>query len=76
MGGAGKRRRDRLAIAVMEIEPDIAGHVIVQPRRARRRRGGRLGHRGQRIDIDDDRLGRVLGLATVSATTTATGSPT
>ena len=43
MGRRGKGGRDLFAVAIMEVEPDIAGHVVVELRRAgcRRLAGGR-----------------------------------
>ena len=38
MRGAGKGGGDLLAVAEMEIEPDIARHVVVEQRRAGLRR--------------------------------------
>ena len=40
MRGTGKGGGDRLAVAKMEIEPDIARHVIIEQRRVPHCRGG------------------------------------
>ena len=53
-------RGDRLAVAEMEIEPDIAGYLVIKLRRVRCIRQCRLADRRQRLDIDHDRFGRVL----------------
>ena len=58
--GAREGGGDLLAVAVMEIQADIAGRVRVQQRRIRRRGGACRRDRRQRIDIDEDRLGGVL----------------
>ncbi len=39
MGGGGKGGGDLLAVAVMEIEPDIARHIVIKEGRARCCRG-------------------------------------
>ncbi len=58
----GERFRHLGGVAVMEIQEDVAGRLVVQLRRAGLRpvRGRR--HRRQRVDVEDDRLGRVLRL--------------
>ena len=60
--GAGKRRVDRRLVADLVKEGFVAGVVVPHRRRAggERRRGG--DHRGQRLVVDLDQLGRVLGL--------------
>ncbi len=62
MRGAGECRRDLAGVAIVIVERDIAGRPVVQQRCARLHRVARTGDRRQRIDIDDDRLGRILGL--------------
>ena len=60
--GLGKGLGDFGGIAIVEIERDIVRHRIEQQRRARLDRVGGLEHRGERLDIEHDGLGRVLGL--------------
>ena len=59
---AAKAAATLSAVAVVEVEADVARHVVVERRRAGR--GGllRRGHDRQRLDVDLDRLGGVLGL--------------
>ena len=59
----GEGLRDLLGVAVVEVERDIARRLVVELRRARLRPPARgVGHGGQRLDVELDRLGRVLGL--------------
>ena len=62
MGRFGKGGRDLLAVAIVEIEPDIPRHIVIEERRAGR--GCFLGacDGRQRVDVDDHRFGGVLGL--------------
>ena len=62
MRRARKRGIDLFRIAEMEIEPDIARHVVVKDRRIGSVGLGRFGDRRQRIDVDRYRFGGVLGL--------------
>ncbi len=61
MRGLGESGRHLLAVAEMIVERDVARRLLVDERRARSRRLLGAHHRGQRIDIDLDRLGGVLG---------------
>ena len=61
MGGAGKGGGDLVAVAIVEIEPDIGRDLVVEQRGIGRRRGARGGHRRQRVDVDFDQFGGVLG---------------
>ena len=60
--GLRERLRDLLAVAVVIIERDIVRCLLIEHRRARPRGRFRIGDGRQRIDVDLDRLGRVLGL--------------
>jgi hypothetical protein len=62
MRGLGKRLRHARAVAVVIVERDIVGHVVVEQRRARACRFFRIGDRGQGIDVGRDRFGRILRL--------------
>ena len=62
MRGACESRFHRFVIAVLIIERNIAGHVVVELRGAVARCFFSRNHRRQRLDIDSDRLGRILGL--------------
>ena len=62
MRGLGEGGRDLLAVAVVIVERDVAGRFVVDQRRAGSRGVLRPHDRGQRIDVDLDRLGGVLGL--------------
>ncbi len=62
VGRPRERRRDRFGIAVMIVEHDIAGNVGVDLRSAGRHRRHGAGDRGQRVDVDRDCFGRILGL--------------
>ena len=62
MRRAGERRVDLRGVAIMEIERDIVGDVIVELRRAGLGRFLRIGHRRQRFDVDLDRFRRVARL--------------
>ncbi len=59
MGGARERRRGGCGVADFGVDHDIR-HVVVKPRRAAFGGGFGLGHRRQRLVIDDDALGGVL----------------
>ena len=58
----GEGGSDLLRVAVMEVEDHVAGHVVVELRRAGAAARARVGDGGQRIDVDEHRLGRVLRL--------------
>ena len=60
--GLGEGLGDLRGIAVVVIEHDVAGHVVVELRRAGRGGLARLGDRRQRLDVELDRLGGVLRL--------------
>ena len=77
MRGARERRLGRRDVADVGVDADV-GRLIVEPRRARLRpRPACRDHRLERLVVDDDQLGGVLGAAPmVSATTIATASPT
>ena len=62
MCGTREGGSDLLAVAVVKIEADVPGSVSVQQRRIRRRGGACGRHRRQRIDINENQLGRVLRL--------------
>ncbi len=62
MGGPPERLRHQRAVAIVIVERDIVGDVIVEKRRARPHRLLRIGDGGEGIDIDLDRLGGILGL--------------
>ncbi len=61
MRGNGEGLGDFRAVAEMEIEPDIVRYIVEEQRRV----GGvgemRLADRWQRVNIDCDRFGRILG---------------
>ena len=54
--------RDLGGIAVEVVERDVAGHVVIELRRAFGRGFARPGDGGQRLDLDLDRFGRILRL--------------
>ena len=60
MGGARERRVGRGGIADLGVDHDVR-QVVIEPRRPRLDRGFGIGHRRQRLVIDDDALGGVLG---------------
>ena len=62
VGSPGKGGGDLLAVTEMEVEPDIVRHVVVKDRRIRGVGASGFGHRRQRVDVNGDQLGRVLGL--------------
>jgi hypothetical protein len=62
MRGLGEGGGDLLAVAVMVVERDIARRFVVDQRRVRTHGLVRPGDGGQRVDLDLDRLGRVLRL--------------
>ena len=49
-------------VAIVVVDADIAGRVVEHDRRAGLGRFARVGHRRQGVDVEHDRLGRVLGL--------------
>ena len=57
----GEGRVDRVGVAVVIVERDVARHVVVEERRAVAHRLVGRDHRGKRLDVDLDRFGRVLG---------------
>lgn len=59
MGGPGKGALRRLDVAKAPVEADIAV-VIVEPGRIVSDRHLGIGHHRQRLDLDDDPLGRLL----------------
>ncbi len=59
---AGEGRGDLCSVAEVEIARHVARHVIVELRCALARRFARERHRGQRLDVELDRLARVLRL--------------
>ena len=63
VGRLGERGVDGGAIAVLPVERQIVGHVVVHQWLAGLGCGFGIGHRGQRFVVDRDQLGRVLGLA-------------
>ena len=58
----GEGLGDLVLVAIVIVERDIARHVIPDLRRAGLRRLARADHRGQRLDVERDRFGGVLGL--------------
>jgi hypothetical protein len=64
MGRAGERRVDRLGIAGVPVEADIARHLRDDLWRAWRTRGGGGAHRGQRYIVHGDQFGGVERLRT------------
>ncbi|MGY4313746.1 hypothetical protein ACVWW1_003049 [Bradyrhizobium sp. JR3.5] len=62
MRGGGERRLDPGGVAIMIVERDVIGDVVIELRRARLGRFGRIRHRGQRLDIDLDGFGRIASL--------------
>ena len=57
VGGARECLRDLVGIAIVIIERDVVRRFLVERRRAGFCRLARPGHRGQRLDLDRDRLG-------------------
>jgi hypothetical protein len=57
-----ERLAHRGLVAARPAEADIAGRGLVQLRRAWHQRGTHVGHGGQRLVVDTDQLGRILGL--------------
>jgi hypothetical protein len=62
VGGAGEGRIDFGGIAIVIVEGDVVGDVIVKLRRAGPGGFGGIGHRRQRLDVELDRFGRVARL--------------
>ena len=62
VGCLGEGLLHRLSIAVVEVEHEIGGRLVVDLRRARLQRFVRRGDGGQRFDVEFDRLRRILGL--------------
>ena len=62
MRGGSERRTDLVGVAVMIIERDVAGDVVVKLRRARFCRLSGIGHGRQRLDVEFDGFRRVSGL--------------
>ena len=60
MAGAGDRGLDGLLVAGMEVEEDVAGGAVPDLRSAGRDGGIDIGHRRQRVDLEDYSLGGVL----------------
>ena len=60
--GFGECVGDLFGVAIVKIEREIVRHGVEQQRRARLDRFGRREHRRQRLDVERDRLGGVLGL--------------
>ena len=58
----GEGLGDLVLVAIVIVERDIVRHVIPDLRRAGFRRVARGHHRRQRLDVERDRFGRVLGL--------------
>ena len=56
MRGAGKRSVDLGGVAIVIVERDIVGDVIVKLRRAGLGGFGGVGHGGQRLDVELDRF--------------------
>ena len=61
LGGRGHRGLGLAAIAALDLEHEIAAELLVHERRARRDRVARRGDRRQRLVVDRDRLGGLLG---------------
>ena len=75
--GAASKTASKPSVLCSIVQAVVAGRVLVELRRARL--AGVLGvdHDRQRVVVDDDAVGGVAGRrAAVSATTSATGSPT
>ena len=62
MRGAGERRVDLGGVAIVIVERDVVGDVVVELRRAGLGRFLGIGHRRQRIDIEFDGFGGVARL--------------
>ena len=62
MRGAGERRIDLVGVAIMIIERDIVGDVVVKLRRAGFCRFRGIGHGRQRLDVEFDGFRRVARL--------------
>ena len=62
MLGFRESLRDFFRVAIMKIEREIVGHLVEHQRRARLDRLGGLEHRRERLDIERDRFGGVLGV--------------
>ena len=60
MRRARKRRRD-IAVSLAEFDEQVAGLAAMRQRRARAQRRAAIGNRRQRLVIDIDQSGRVLG---------------
>ncbi len=58
----GERRLDRLAFAELPVEAQVARHVVVHQRLTGGGRALGIGDRRQRLVVDLDQLGRILGL--------------
>ncbi len=65
MGGAGEQAVDLGLVAGTPVETDVAGRLVVELRRALGQRRLGIDDRRQRVDVDLDRIGRVLGLGQV-----------
>ncbi len=57
----GERRVDGVGITKMIIERNVARHVVIEERRAVARGVFRRNHGRQRLDLEGDRFGRILG---------------
>ncbi len=62
MSGLRKRSLHGFGIAVMIVERDIAGHIVVELWRAIARAGFGRDDGGERLDIDGDRFGGIFRL--------------
>ena len=62
MGGARKCRIDLGGVAIVIVERDVVGDVLVELRRAGLCRFRGIGHGGQRLDVDLDRFGGIACL--------------
>ncbi len=61
MGRLGEGRGGLFRVAVVVVERDVAGDAFVKKRRAIGRRRVHVDERGQGLDLDLDRFGRVAG---------------
>jgi hypothetical protein len=62
MCGPRESHRYRFRITIVEIHYLIVRNIVIEQGRARRDGGARLGHSGQRVNVQHHRLSRVAGL--------------